>query len=98
MRLQPIVDTLDLYHNQDVDPRAIAISFKELAENHPEAELEIVAMEKRGGNKFLLRAATTPDANHSELNAEYFATYNQIKALTERELQSLDLLQKFLMI
>jgi hypothetical protein len=87
--IKPIVDTLDLYHNQDVDPRAIAISFKQLAENHPEAELEIVAMEKRGGDKFLLRAATVPDANHSELNAEYFTTYNEIKALAEQEIKSL---------
>ncbi|GAB4194231.1 MAG: pentapeptide repeat-containing protein [Coleofasciculaceae cyanobacterium] len=87
--IKPIVDTLDLYHNQDVDPRAIAISFKQLAENHPEAELEIVAMEKRGRNKFLLRAATAPDANHSEMNAEYFATYNHVKALAEREPQAL---------
>jgi len=87
--IKPIVDTLDLYHNQDVDPRAIAISFKELAEKHPEAELEIVAMEKRGGDKFMLRVATAPDANHSELNAEYFETYNEIKALAERELQAL---------
>lgn len=87
--IKPIVDTLDLYHNQDVDPRAIAISFKQLAENHPEGELEIVAMEKRGRNKFLLRAATAPDANHSELNAEYFATYNKLKALAEQELQAL---------
>jgi uncharacterized protein YjbI with pentapeptide repeats len=79
----------DNWNNQDVDPRAIAISFKQLAENHPEAELEIVAMEKRGGNKFLLRAATAPNANHSKLNAEYFATYNEIKALAERELQAL---------
>jgi uncharacterized protein YjbI with pentapeptide repeats len=87
--IKPIVDTLDLYHNQDVDPRAIAISFKELAENHPEAELEIVAMEKRGGDKFLLRVATAPEANHSELNAEYFETYNEIKALAEREIKAL---------
>ena len=87
--IKPIVDTLDLYHNQDVDPRAIAISFKELAEKHPEAGLEIVAMEKRGGDKFLLKAATAPDANHSELNAEYFETYNEIKALAEREIKVL---------
>ncbi|MEJ6482983.1 pentapeptide repeat-containing protein [Nostoc punctiforme UO1] len=32
--IQPIFDTLDLYHNQGVDPRAIAISFKRLAQNH----------------------------------------------------------------
>jgi uncharacterized protein YjbI with pentapeptide repeats len=87
--IKPIVDTLDLYHNQDVDPRAIAISFKKLAGKHPEAELEIVAMEKRGGDKFLLRAATAPDADISELSAEYFDSYNKIKTLAGRELQAL---------
>lgn len=56
--IKPIFDTLDLYHNQDVDPRAIAISFKQLAENHPEADLRIVGMEVRGEDKFLLRAKT----------------------------------------
>ncbi|MFP4121755.1 MAG: pentapeptide repeat-containing protein [Coleofasciculus sp.] len=87
--IKPIVDTLDLYHNQGVDPRAIAISFKQLAENNPEAELRIAAMEARGQDKFLLRAATAPDADHSKLNAEYFKTYNQIKALAEAEVQAL---------
>ena len=87
--IQPIVETLDLYHNQGVDPRAIAISFKQLAENHPEAQLEIVAMEKRSQSKFLLRAGTTPQSNHSALNAEYFTAYNQIKALAEAEVQAL---------
>jgi hypothetical protein len=87
--IKPIVDTLDLYHNQGVDPRAIAISLKQLAENNPEAELEIVAMEKRGKDKLRLRAATAPDADHSKLNAEYFKTYNQIKALAEAEVQAL---------
>jgi hypothetical protein len=46
-------------------------------------------MEKRGGDKFMLRVATAPDANHSELNAEYFDTYNEIKALAEREIKAL---------
>lgn len=83
--IKPIVDTLDLYHNQGVDPRAIAISFKQLAENNPEAELRIAAMEARGQDNFLLRAATTPDSDHSALSAEYFTTYNQIKALSPTE-------------
>jgi uncharacterized protein YjbI with pentapeptide repeats len=87
--IKPIFDTLDLYHNQGVDPRAIAISFKELAENHPDAELEIVAMEKRGEDKFLLRAKTAVTANKSELSNEYFNTYNQIKGLTESGIQVL---------
>lgn len=88
--IKPIVDTLDLYHNQGVDPRAIAISFKQLAENHPDAELEIVAMEKRGQDKLLLRAKTAATANKSELSAEYVGTYNQIKNLPEREIKLLE--------
>jgi len=87
--IKPIVDTLDFYHNEGVDPRAIAISFKQLAENHPDAELEIAAMEKRGQDKFLLRAATAAHADYSQLNTEYFTTYNQVKALTEAGIQVL---------
>ncbi|MGF1674753.1 MAG: pentapeptide repeat-containing protein [Rivularia sp. (in: cyanobacteria)] len=83
--IQPIFDTLDLYHNQGVDPRAIAISFKELAENNPDAELEIVAMEKRGEDKFLLRAKVAPEVTKSELSAEYFETYNYLKSLNPSE-------------
>ncbi len=81
--IKPIVDTLDLYHNQNVDPRAIAIAFKQLAENHPEAELEIVAIEKRGAGNVLLRAATSASANRSELSSEYFDNYNEIKTLNQ---------------
>jgi uncharacterized protein YjbI with pentapeptide repeats len=81
--IQPIVDTLDLYHNTAVDPRAFAISFQQLAKNNPDAELEIVAMEKRGEDKFLLRAKTAPDADLSQLYAEYFEKYNEYKALAE---------------
>ncbi|MCC5632522.1 pentapeptide repeat-containing protein [Nostoc sphaeroides CHAB 2801] len=87
--IKPIFDTLDLYHSQGVDPRAIAISFKQLAENHPEADLRIVGMEVRGEDKFLLRAKTAAMADKSELSAEYFDTYNQIKGLPEREIKLL---------
>lgn len=87
--IQPIFDTLDLYHNQGVDPRAIAISFKQLAENHPDAELEIVAIEKRAENNVILRAKTADTADKSELSAEYFATYNEIKGLPERVIKLL---------
>ena len=87
--IKPIVDTLDLYHNQGVDPRAIAVAFKELAENNPSAELEIVAIEKRGEDKILLRAKTATTANKSELSKEYFINYNQLKALAEKEVQAL---------
>ncbi|MUG99775.1 hypothetical protein F7734_48890 [Scytonema sp. UIC 10036] len=87
--IKPIVDTLDLYHNQGVDPRAIAVAFKELAENNPNAELEIVAIERRGDDKILLRAKTAASANKSELSKEYFINYNQLKTLAEKDFQAL---------
>lgn len=92
--IKPIFDTLDLYHAQGVDPRAIATAFKELAENNPSAELEIIAIERRGEDKVLLRAKTAPSANKSELSKEYFISYNQIKALAENDFRALIANQK----
>ncbi|MGK7894265.1 MAG: hypothetical protein AB4372_11730, partial [Xenococcus sp. (in: cyanobacteria)] len=83
--IKPIFDTLDLYHNQNVDHRAIALAWKKLAQNNSEAQLEIVAMEKRGTDKFLLRAKTAPEADKSQLNAEYFQEYYQLKAISEAD-------------
>jgi len=87
--IQPIFNTLDLYHNQGVDPRAIAISIKQLAENNPEAEIEIVAMEKRGQDKFLLRAKTVEGVDKSKLSQAYFEDYNQLKGLPSHDVQLL---------
>jgi uncharacterized protein YjbI with pentapeptide repeats len=87
--IQPIFDTLDLYHSQGVDPRAIAISFKQLAENNPDAELEIVAMEKRGRDKIMVRAKTSSQADKSTLSAEYFRHYNEIRNLSAQEVKLL---------
>ncbi|MDJ0743652.1 MAG: pentapeptide repeat-containing protein [Xenococcaceae cyanobacterium MO_167.B27] len=63
--IQPMRDTLDLYHNQGVDPRAIAISWKQLEENNPEANLRFASMEVKGENNLLLRLKTDPNANLS---------------------------------
>lgn len=46
-------------------------------------------MEKRGEDKFLLRAKTAPIADKSELSAEYFTIYNELKALAEQEVKAL---------
>jgi uncharacterized protein YjbI with pentapeptide repeats len=87
--IKPIFDTLDLYHNQGVDPRAIAISWKQLAENNPDAKLQFASMEVKGEDNLLLRLKTAPDTDLSKLSAEYFDMYNQIKALTEADSKKL---------
>lgn len=81
--IKPMQQTLDLYHNRHVDPRAVTIAFNQLAENHPETNLSVASLEFRGENndKLLLRAKTSKEANHSELSAEYFKNYNNLRSL-----------------
>ncbi|NEO55743.1 MAG: hypothetical protein F6K54_23335 [Okeania sp. SIO3B5] len=88
--LKPLVNTLDLYHNQAADPRIAAYSFDKLQKDHPEAEIKMRSMEVRGENndKLLIRADTTPEANHSVLDKEYFDTYNKLKALSAEQLRA----------
>lgn len=89
--IAPMIETLDLYHNQSVDPRAIAIAFHELREQNPNANLNIISMEKRGKNrdKLLLRAETNPQADLSELNSQYFERYDHLLSLPPKALQAL---------
>lgn len=77
--IKPYVDTLDLYHSQDIDPRAISIALKNLAANHPDEKLMLVTIERRGSNGLNLRFTTALGADKSELSHEYFTDYARIK-------------------
>jgi len=77
--IQPFFGTLDLYHSQDIDPRAISIALRNLSTNHPDDNLQFVAIERRGNTGLNLRFTTVPEANKSELSHEYFSSYAQIK-------------------
>ena len=81
--------TLDLFHHRGIDPTAASIALKQVAEEHPEAGLEVVALEGRGNEKIRLQAVVAEGANRSELSAEYFARYQQIKSLPYSDLQTL---------
>ncbi|MBD2533217.1 hypothetical protein H6G97_28060 [Nostoc flagelliforme FACHB-838] len=50
-----------------------------------ELVLEIVAIEKRGNDKFLFRAKTAAGSDKSQLSAKYFDDYNQFKALSQSQ-------------
>lgn len=82
-------NSLILVINQDADPLAIAISFSQLVENNPGAKLQFVGVEPQGEDRFLLKAETTASVDKSHLRAEYFGTYNQVKDLSEQNLQLL---------
>ncbi len=81
--------SLDLYHYGGIDPAAAAIAFKQIAEENPQAGLEMVALEGRGQDKIRLQAAVTGDADSSQLNAQYFEKYREISSLPYSDIQSL---------
>jgi uncharacterized protein YjbI with pentapeptide repeats len=81
--------TLDLFHYEGIDPSAAAIAVTQLAENHPEAELEIFSLEGRGQDKIRLQAKVSGDANRSELYHEYFQKYTEIQSLPYSDIQAL---------
>lgn len=81
--------TLDLFHHGGIDPTAAAIAITQLAENNPEAELELVMLEGRGQEKIRLQAMVAGNANPSKLNNEYFEKYSAIKSLSYSDLKVL---------
>ena len=81
--------TLDLFHYEGIDPTAAAIAVTQVANNHPEAELEIIALEGKGKDKIRLQAKVTGDVNRSQLNQEYFQKYAEIQALPYSDIQTL---------
>lgn len=78
--IRSILDTLDLYHGRDVNPRAAVIVLKSLAEEFQES-LEIVALERRG-NGIILKLKTSEFANQEQLKEEYYARYSQTLTLS----------------
>ena len=81
--------TLDLYHYEGIDPSAAAIAFQRLAEQHPEAKLEVVSLEGRGDERIRVQAMVADEANRSELSEAYFQSYSEIKSLPYGDLQQL---------
>ena len=81
--------TLDLYHHEGIDPQAAAIALKALADQHPDANLQVVALEGRGQERIRLQAQVLGNIDRSELSAEYFEQYSRLKALPYGDIQAL---------
>jgi uncharacterized protein YjbI with pentapeptide repeats len=81
--------TLDLYHHDGIDPSAAAVALQQLIEQHPEAQIQVKAIEGRGNQKVRLQAQVADEVDRSQLNTDYFANYNQLKALAYPDLQRL---------
>ena len=88
-RIAETYKTVDLFHHEGIDPGAAALALKRLAEQRPEARLEVVALEGRGQDQIRLQARVSGEIDRSQLSAEYFDKYNEAAALPYGDLQSL---------
>lgn len=84
-----VFKTLDFYHYKGINPSAVVIALQRLAEQYPEAGLEVVALEGRGEEKVRLQTIVREEADQSQLNSNYFETYKQIAALPYKDMQAL---------
>lgn len=79
--------SIDIFHHDGIDPTAAALALQELTEKHPQAGIELVALEGRGNEKIRLQVKVKDSANRSELSAEYFEKYDSFKDLSSSEMQ-----------
>ncbi|NEO84942.1 MAG: low-complexity protein [Spirulina sp. SIO3F2] len=95
-RIEISFKSLDLYHYDKIDPAAVAIAVQQLAEENPEAELEIVALEGKGEQKIRLQATINDRIDTAQLNAQYFEKYRKILSLPYSDIQAVlkDSIQK----
>lgn len=78
--------TLDLFQSSDVDPLASAVALTQLAQRHPDADLQLVTVEGRGTEKLRLQTAVMPDTDRSVLSKDFEAIYREVSALPREEL------------
>lgn len=72
--IKSILDTIDLYHDGEINPQAAVIILNNLANQHSET-LEIVGLEKRG-ERFILKIKTSPYADTEQLKQDYYDHYS----------------------
>jgi uncharacterized protein YjbI with pentapeptide repeats len=89
LRTSILPKTLDLFHHEGIDPRAATVSLRQLIEQNPDANIEVLSIEGRGQNNIRIQAKISDAADRSQLNSNYFENYNKIKALAYQDFQQI---------
>jgi uncharacterized protein YjbI with pentapeptide repeats len=90
--IAPLKQTLNLFHNKPVDPRLVAIAFQKLKEAHPEEDLEIIGVDKKGKNRDKLHLKVETNGSNQDvasLHTNYFANLDELQALPPAVLQAI---------
>ena len=71
-----VLDTLDLYHKDNINAGLAITILKSLTEDYP-VKFELVGLDKRGDNQFVLRLKVFGQTSYFQLQREYYARYVQ---------------------
>ena len=79
-----VLDTLDLYHRQDMNVGVAVTVLKGLAEDYS-VQFEIAELGNRGNNQYILKLKVFGEASHFQLKQEYYDRYEQSLLLYDPE-------------
>lgn len=85
--------TLDLVQRQDteqsIDPAISALAVQELAQRHPEAQMEIISLKAKDGDKVQIRTVVSDAAERNRMSEEFHAIYAAMQSLPAGEREQL---------
>ncbi len=88
-----VTKTLDLIQRpQDhtaIDPALSALALQQLAQRHPEARMQVVALKAKADDTVQIRTVVAPDVERSRMSEEFDAIYAALAALPEAEREHL---------
>ena len=73
--------TLDLIQRDAIDPAISALALLQLAQRHPEADLEVVSLKSKGSDTVQIRAVVSDQAQRATMSEEFQAIYAAMSAL-----------------
>lgn len=79
-----VLDTLDLYHRQDMNAGVAITVLKGLAKDYL-VQFELAGLDKRGNNQYILKLKVFGQASHFQLKREYYDRYEQALLLYDPE-------------
>lgn len=71
-----ILDTLNLYHRQNINAGVALAVLKGLSEDYP-VQFELAGIEKRGDSQYVMKLKVVGQSDHLQLQQEYYARYEQ---------------------
>ena len=75
-----VAKTLDLMQRDEIDPATSALALLQLAQRHPEADLEVVSLKSKGGDKVQIRALVSDEARRGIMSEEFQSIYAALSA------------------